>query len=79
MKPVTVPATLDALQSVRRYVLDAAQRAGLDASRAYRLRLAVDEVATNIITHGVELGMPGSTIDISAQLAGQIEICSATG
>jgi len=34
------------------YVLSAAAAAGLDKKAAYRLRLAVDEIATNIITHG---------------------------
>jgi serine/threonine-protein kinase RsbW len=69
MKAVTVPASLDSLQSIGRYVLDAAERAGLDRLRAYRLRLAVDELATNIITHGADLGAPSAVIALSAQLA----------
>jgi serine/threonine-protein kinase RsbW len=69
MDPVTVPATLDSLQWIGRYVLEAAARAGLDRSRADRLRLAVDEVATNIITHGAELGTASPTIGLSARLA----------
>ncbi|XVV07002.1 ATP-binding protein [Actinosynnema sp. CA-248983] len=33
-------------------VRDLAARAGLDRARAYRLRLAADEIATNSVTHG---------------------------
>ena len=69
MEAVTVPASLESLQSIGRYVLDAAERAGLDRRRAYRLRLAVDELATNINTHGVELGAPSAVIGVSARLA----------
>ena len=69
MESVSIPATLDSLQSLGRYVLEAAERAGLDRSRAYHLRLAVDEVATNIITHGAPPGTPGAEITITIHLA----------
>jgi anti-sigma regulatory factor (Ser/Thr protein kinase) len=69
MEAVTLPASLDSLQSIGRYVLDAAERAGLDRLRAYRLRLAVDELATNIITHGSELGSASPVIGLSARVA----------
>ncbi len=65
MASVTVPATLESLQSIGRHVLEEAERAGLDKSRAYRLRLAVDEVATNIITHGGDIGIASPTIDLT--------------
>jgi anti-sigma regulatory factor (Ser/Thr protein kinase) len=52
MEPLTLPGTLDSLASVGQYVLDAAKAAGLDKKTAYGLRLAVDEIATNVITHG---------------------------
>src|SRR5579859_7386185 len=52
MDPLTLPATLDSLEPLVQYVLSAAAAAGLDRKAAYRLRLAVDEIATNIITHG---------------------------
>lgn len=51
---LTVPGTLDALDDIAQYVLNAAAQAGLDRKTAYRLRLAVDEIATNIVTHGYE-------------------------
>jgi len=52
MKPSTVPATLDSLGPIADYVMAAAAAAGLDRRASYRLRLAVDEIATNIIVHG---------------------------
>jgi serine/threonine-protein kinase RsbW len=52
MKPSTVPATLDSLGTIADYVMAAAASAGLDRRASYRLRLAVDEIATNIIVHG---------------------------
>jgi anti-sigma regulatory factor (Ser/Thr protein kinase) len=50
--PLTLPATLESLGPLVQYVLSAATEAGLDRKASYRLRLAVDEIATNIITHG---------------------------
>jgi serine/threonine-protein kinase RsbW len=52
MDPLTLPATLESIEPIVRYVLGAAAAAGLDKKAAYRLRLAVDEIATNIVTHG---------------------------
>jgi serine/threonine-protein kinase RsbW len=52
MKPAIVPATLDSLGPIADYVMAAAAAAGLDRRASYRLRLAVDEIATNIIVHG---------------------------
>jgi serine/threonine-protein kinase RsbW len=54
MKPLITPGKLDSLSDVGKYVLEAAAAAGLDKKAAYRLRLAVDEIATNIITYGYE-------------------------
>ncbi|MGD2179939.1 ATP-binding protein [Lusitaniella coriacea] len=52
MKPLTVPGTLDALGAIANYTIAATQKAGLEKETAYNLRLAVDEIVTNIITHG---------------------------
>ena len=61
MEPLKAAATLDSLAAIHRYVLDAAAAAGLPKEAAYRLRLAVDEIATNVITHGyLEAGLQGS-------------------
>lgn len=54
MEAMTVTGTLDALGDIRAYVTSAAKSAGLDEKRTYRLALAVDEIATNIITHGYD-------------------------
>ncbi|HXV96967.1 MAG TPA: ATP-binding protein, partial [Anaerolineae bacterium] len=54
MEALTVPGTLDSLSVIGKYVLTAAATAGLDKKVSYRLRLAVDEIATNIITHGYD-------------------------
>jgi serine/threonine-protein kinase RsbW len=48
------PGELDSLSPIREIVRSAAASAGLDAGKSYRLELAVDEIATNIIVHGYE-------------------------
>lgn len=48
------PGTLDALAPLRDFVARAAESAGLDRAAAYNLCLAVDEIATNVITHGYQ-------------------------
>jgi serine/threonine-protein kinase RsbW len=62
---IKFPGTLDSLERIREYVSQAAARAGLDRSATYRLCLAVDEIATNVVTHGYqEAGLEGDlTID----------------
>ncbi len=52
MEPLHIPANLDFLDNVGHYVLKVAEQAGLPKKKAYRLRLAVDELATNIINYG---------------------------
>jgi anti-sigma regulatory factor (Ser/Thr protein kinase) len=54
MEKLTLPATLDALGKLRAYVQAAATAGGVDATKTYNLQLAVDEIATNIVTHGYE-------------------------
>ncbi len=68
MEPLSVPGTLDSLGAIAEYVKAASAAAGLDKKAAYRLRLAVDEIATNIITHGyAEAGLEGQ-VDIRAEI-----------
>ena len=62
MQPLLVTGTLDSLSAIGQYVNAAASAAGLEKKVAYRLRLAVDEIATNIILHGYEEG--GQTGDV---------------
>jgi sigma-B regulation protein RsbU (phosphoserine phosphatase) len=52
MEALIVRATLDSLGSIREYVTQAAAAAGLGKKAAYRLCLAVDEIASNAIVHG---------------------------
>jgi serine/threonine-protein kinase RsbW len=49
---LTLTATLESLKPIADYVMAAAKSAGLDKKATYRLRLAVDEIATNAIRHG---------------------------
>lgn len=59
MDELRVTADLEVLSSIGAFVLKAAENAGLDRRAAYRLRLAVDEMATNIIVHGQPLAHSG--------------------
>lgn len=49
---MTVPGTIDSLEAISEFSAHAAAEAGLDEKASYRLHLAVDEIATNIIAHG---------------------------
>ncbi|MFE2286600.1 ATP-binding protein [Streptomyces sp. NPDC059443] len=51
-----VPASLAALGAIASFVLRLAAGAGLDKGSAYRIRLAVDELATNVVMHGYRGG-----------------------
>lgn len=52
MESFTLPAVLDSLTNIRKIILETADRAGIEKSRAYDLALAVDEIATNTINYG---------------------------
>lgn len=66
MENLTLPAHLDSLDQIAQYVMQAAKEAGLDKKKTYKLRLAVDEIATNIINYGYgRAGMEGN-IDLIA-------------
>ncbi|NJC73610.1 sensor histidine kinase [Planosporangium thailandense] len=74
--PATPPATLifdaDDLPAVRRFVAGHAGRAGLPTGRIADLEVAVNEVATNTVTHG---GGPG-TLRVWRERGGVIcEVC----
>ncbi|MGB3512473.1 MAG: SpoIIE family protein phosphatase [Microcoleaceae cyanobacterium] len=61
MEPLTLPGILDSLSEIRKYIVSAAKEAGLEKKASYNLCLAVDEIATNIITHGYdEAGLSGN-------------------
>ena len=65
----TFPGTLDSLESIREYVAEKAADAGLDRSAVYKLCLAVDEIATNVVTHGYEEAELSGNIDIGIVIA----------
>jgi len=67
METVSVPGTLDSLTAIREYVKAAAEEAGLDGRRAYRLQLAVDEIATNIVNHGYREAGRSGEVRVSAE------------
>jgi serine/threonine-protein kinase RsbW len=63
MEPLTVPGNLDSLDNIRDYIKAAAAASGLDKKATYHLVLAVDEIATNIVTHGYnEAGLSGGIV-----------------
>lgn len=68
MEALTVPGTLDSLSIIGQYVVKVAAAAGLDKKAAYRLRLAVDEIATNIITHGYDEANLEGVIDVRVDI-----------
>lgn len=68
MDPLTVPGTLDHLSQIREFVRAAASQAGIDQAAAYRLQLAVDEIATNAATHGYLEHNTSGPITLTAEL-----------
>lgn len=48
------PANLDSLYNLREYVLSIAASTPLDKKKVYKLQLATDEIATNIISYGFQ-------------------------
>ena len=68
MQRTELPGNLDSLRPIGEYILAAAKEAGLGKKQAYGLRLAMDEVATNIITHGYDENGTSGNIVISGEL-----------
>lgn len=52
METLTLPVQLSSLTIIGQYIIAVCQEAGISSKRAYKLRLAVDELVTNIIVHG---------------------------
>lgn len=66
MDSFVVPGTVESLGSIREFVRSKAAEAGLDKKRAYRLQLAVDEIASNIAIHGYEEQGLSGNIEVQA-------------
>jgi anti-sigma regulatory factor (Ser/Thr protein kinase) len=54
LEPLTLAGDLSVLPQIAQYVQTMAKMAGLTAAQSYNLRLAIDEVSTNIIQHGYQ-------------------------
>jgi hypothetical protein len=68
MESLTVPGIMDSLDIIADYVLMAAKEAELDKKCTYKLRLAVDEIATNIVVHAYEEGGCSGDIFIESRI-----------
>jgi serine/threonine-protein kinase RsbW len=68
MDTLTVPGTIDSLSAIAAYVKQLAEVAELSHKAYYKLRLAVDEIATNIITHGYEEAGLSGLLYLSADI-----------
>lgn len=69
MKPLqlaAVPASLDAITA---FVTSAAKAGGLGTTASYKLQLAVDEIATNIIVHGHQEAGRDGELTVRAELS----------
>lgn len=61
----TFSATLDSLGSIRQFITNSGKAIGLNKSKIYKLCLAVDEIATNIINYGyTKSGIENGSIDL---------------
>ena len=54
METKSFPGVVDSLDELRDYIGELAQKAGLAKKSTYSLKLAIDEIATNIILYGYE-------------------------
>ncbi len=61
------PGTLDSLAPLRDFVAQAAAAAGLDRKASYKLCLAIDEVATNIVVHGYDEAGRTGRLDVAVE------------
>lgn len=68
MPSLTLPANLDALEQISQYVLTIAAAANLDQRATYKLRLAVDEIATNIVSYGYHSAPGEGDISLAAEM-----------
>jgi len=67
MKTKTFPGNYHSLSKVSKFVVEAAQEAGLDEQEIYQVDLAVDEACCNIIDHaygGEDLGEMQCSVEI---------------
>lgn len=71
LQAITLPGNLNSLEPMAEYLAQISARAGLDKKASYKLRLAVDEIATNIIVHGYgDAGLTGE-VEIHSRIENQ--------
>jgi serine/threonine-protein kinase RsbW len=70
VKDQIFPGTLASLEPIRRYIEATARAAGLDLGATYRLCLAVDEIATNVVIHGYEEAGLAGDLNIKGSVQG---------
>ncbi|MGL5034162.1 MAG: ATP-binding protein [Microcystaceae cyanobacterium] len=67
METLIVDGVLESLDDIAQYILALGKEVGLDKKKVYKLRLAVDELATNIIVYGYKEIEPKGKIKVEAQ------------
>ncbi|MCK9463559.1 MAG: ATP-binding protein [Proteobacteria bacterium] len=67
---LTLPATLESLERIRAFAREAAVRAGLDPQRSYALQLALDEIATNVVSYGYGPSRTDGRLALRSEVAG---------
>ena len=76
MESLIVPGRLESLERIGKYVMAAAAEAGLEKAAAYRLRLAIDEIVTNIILYGYDSGRREGDVELRSTLEDEaLTIC----
>lgn len=69
MESLIVPATLESLDTVNKFIVRATSQVGLDDHAAWQVQLAVDEAVTNVIQHAYDDDSRG-TVELGWQLEG---------
>lgn len=67
METLKVRGTLQDIEPVINYAVTAAHKAGFNEQALHRVRLAVDELATNIVVHGYSEAGRSGDLSISAE------------
>jgi len=67
METLTVPVQLSSLKIIGQYIIAVCQEVGISSKRAYKIRLAIDELVTNIIVHGSDNSAGQSVLEINAE------------
>jgi serine/threonine-protein kinase RsbW len=76
MLSLNIVANFDSLDKISQYVLKVAEIAKLDKKTTYKLRLAVDEIATNIISYGYQAMAKEGNISLITEInQGSVTLC----